>query len=41
VRLSHEHAGVMPGKSGFGELSAARAMTNVLATKATMRACVM
>jgi hypothetical protein len=38
VRLSQEQAGVMPGKSGFGEGSAARATTNVLATKATMRA---
>jgi len=30
IRLSHEHAGVRPGKSAFGSGSAARAPISVL-----------
>jgi len=36
ARLSHEHAGVMPGKRGLGELSAARDSITVLAASTAM-----
>jgi hypothetical protein len=37
VKLSHEHTGVTPAKSGFGGPSAARTAKTVLAMNAVMR----
>ena len=37
VRRSHEHTGVMPGKSGFSAVSAARPTNDVTAINATTR----